>query len=773
MIKRFFLTLFFLMMLKPGHILAQTISGFVIDKSNTEALIGANVYLDSLYIGSSTNNSGYYVIADVPPGRHTLVANYLGYKTFKTTIDMRGKAIKLNIILEPQLLETETIVVRGDSIPLIEKLYEKEVSQVQLSARQINAIPQIAEADLLRSLQTLPGIQPLSDFSSALYIRGGTPDQNLFLLDGTDVYNPEHAFGLFSTFNTDAIKQVSLSKGGFGAEYGGRLSSIVDVTNLDGNRKHFEGKAGISLLAARTTLQMPIGANGSLSASLRRTYFDQTVGRYLKDIPDYYFYDGNIKAFFELGANDKLTLSTYGGRDVLSWVFGGSSGDDGVGFGYNWGNTTASAKWTHVFTPQLFGNFWVTYSRFSSYLNFDGFNASEDNLLTDLTFKADMEYHYNNDLNFRFGIDQKNFDVSYVNLAPGREVRASTSPAFYSFYGQADWQVTPLLQVETGLRMNILKGDTTLADLAPRLTLKYRLSDRMVFKLATGQYYQYLHRIPRFLIADIWTASGKNIKQSSSRHIIAGLQSDLGWDIQLEAEAFYKTYRDIYSFDQNFLTELKASYYNDKNEPVFTSANGLLNRGDGWSRGFELTLRRETGPLTGWIGYAYSRTSYTQDGINSGRPFAPRHDRTHTVNVVANLQLDRLWNRGNPAYRAPRDSSRWNLGINAVYASGQAYTEPGSAYWIASTPDAPFRDVAFAPTQINQVRLPYYARLDISLTWKLVYKSWNMAPYLQVFNIGNRKNVWFATYDFVDDAPSLEEQYMFPFLPTLGVNFEF
>ncbi|RMH62389.1 MAG: TonB-dependent receptor [Calditrichaeota bacterium] len=748
---------------------AQTISGFVIDKSNSEALIGANVYLDSLNIGSSTNVSGYYVITDVPPGTYTLIASYLGYQTYRATLTMKQKPVRLNIVLEPRLLETEAIVVSGDSIPLIEKMYEKEISQVKLTARQINTIPQIAEADLLRSLQSLPGIVPLSDFSSALYIRGGTPDQNLFLLDGTDVYNPEHAFGLFSTFNTDAIKQVNLSKGGFGAEYGGRLSSIVDVTNLDGNRKQLEGKVGVSLLSARATLQMPIGQKGSVSASLRRTYFDQTVAPFLEDIPDYYFYDGNLKAFLELSPNDKLTLSAYGGRDVLTWEF--PSGGEKISFGYNWGNTTGSAKWTHVFTPEWYGDFWITYSRFSSYLNFDIFDAYEDNLLTDLTFKADMQYRFSNDLGFRFGLEQKNFDVNYTNVAPGREVRTSTRPTFVSAFGVANWKIMPRLEMDAGLRFNYLNGDTTLANLAPRLTFKYRLAERTVLKLAAGQYYQYLHRIPRFLIADIWTASGKKLQESSSQHYIMGLQKTFSTDIQLESEIYYKTYNDIYSFDYNFLTRLDAAYYNDKDEPVFTSPASLLNRGDGWSAGFEMTLRKETGPLTGWLGYAFAHTEYTLERINANRPFPPRHDRTHTVNLVAKMKLDRLWN--GDSYDARADSSRWVLGLNGVYSSGQAYTEPGSAYLMGVTPDAPYRDVYFAPTRINQVRLPYYARLDVSLTWQLIYKSWKMEPYLQVFNVGNRGNVWFATYDFVDGKPVIDEQYMFPILPTLGVNIEF
>jgi len=274
----------------------------------------------------------------------------------------------------------------------------------------------VAEADLLRSLQTLPGILPLSDFSSALYVRGGTPDQNLYLIDGTDVYNPEHTFGIFSTFNTDAIKQVELPQGGFGAEYGGRLSSVLNVTNLDGNREEFEGSAAISLLSAKTTLQGPLGKTGSLSGSFRRTYFDQTVGRAVDEIPNYYFYDGNLKAFFDFG-RDNLTISAYGGRDFLDVVFNPDATEE-TGLITDWGNKTTSARWTRVFTPRLFSTFWVTGSRFSSDLLIEVADIRERNFVSDLTFKGTLEHHRSRQFQTRLGFEQKNLEVQFRQVFP-------------------------------------------------------------------------------------------------------------------------------------------------------------------------------------------------------------------------------------------------------------------------------------------------------------------------------------------------------------------
>jgi len=749
-----------------------TISGFVVDASSGETLIGANIYSDSLMLGSSSNNSGYYIITDVPAGKLNLKCAYLGYKTWEKSLNVKpNQKIILNIKLKTGMLKTAAIVVSADSIPLAEKMFNKKISEVRLSRGQLSAIPQVAEADLLRSLQTLPGIVPLSDFSSALYVRGGTPDQNLFLLDGTDVYNPEHAFGLFSTFNTEAIKQVDVSKGGFAANYGGRLSSVIDVINIDGNRKKFKGSFGLSLLSAKTTLQMPIGSIGSISGSLRRTYFDQTVGRAIKDIPNYYFYDGNLKAHFDLGPDNRLNISYYGGRDVLDYTFD-TGGNTSSNFKYNWGNNTGSVEWTHVFTPRLFANFWVTSSFFSSYLNFSDLDAREENRLTDLTFKGNLEYQFSNNLEIDFGLEDKTLNVKYNSIAPGREVYVRRAPKHIAAYLQTKWKPSARLEVQAGMRLNYFDFDTVFTHFSPRFSAKYKLNDKSTLKFATGRYRQYLHRIPRFLIADIWTTSGRDIHASAAEHYILGYQRELPAGIQLDVEAYYKQYHDIYSFDQNFLTRLKPTGYNSNDEPIFSIGGELLNRGDGHSGGFEVMLRKESGLITGWAGYSLSETMFKVDGINGDKPFAPRHDRRHALNVVANIKLDNLWRSFHNA-NAADDSSAWVMGLNFTYTSGQPFTEPGSAYYIGQSPGAPYGNVYFAPTAINQVRLPYYARLDVSLTWRLRYKNWLLAPYLQIFNIGNRGNVWFATYDYKDGKPNPEEQYMFPLLPTVGVNIRF
>ncbi|MBN2425587.1 MAG: TonB-dependent receptor [Calditrichaceae bacterium] len=744
----------------PGARDAATISGFVYNKENGEALIGANVYFENLAMGASTNVSGYYVIPSVPIGRYILVCDYLGFETYKKTIEIvNGENVKLNIYMNVSILETEEIVITADSIRTAERLYRKPISTVQLNPKQINQVPQVAEADLLRSLQTLPGIAPISDFSTALYIRGGTPDQNLHLLDGTDVYNPEHMFGLFSTFNADAIKHIELSKGGFGAEYGGRLSSVLDITNLDGNREKFEGRASISVLSAKTTLQMPIGNFGSISGAIRRTYFDKTVAEFIDDIPDYYFYDGSIKAFFELDKNNRLTLSYYGGNDYLDYKFN-TEATEKKGFTYDWGNKTASLRWTRVFTPRLFSNFWVTYSIFRSRFKMNIFDMYENNDIDDLTFKGNLEYHYSDKLAVKFGFEQKNLEVSYIEDDPQTAIDIKQDAMQISGYTQLNIRPTQSWLIETGVRYNYFDSDKTFRNWAPRFSTKYKLNETIGLKAAYGRYYQYLNQIDRFMVSDVWSLSGKSEDRAYADHYLVGYQQEIQKDYELEVEAFYKKMNNTYSFNQNIAAEMKIDTYTPDGRPLIENTKYVFKRGDSKSYGFEFLLRKDVGRLNGWIGYTYAHTLTKIDGINLNRWFAPRHDRSSTVNLVTNIDL-------------LKEREKLVLGMNFIYSSGQPITEPGSAYVIASSPFDPYRSASYAPTKINNIRLPFYARMDLSLTYKIQYKNWSMSPYLQIFNIGNRKNVWFIEYDYDEGKPEIEVIQMMPLLPTVGVNFVF
>jgi len=755
-----------------------SISGFIYDKGSGEGLIGANIFIKSINRGAVTNVTGYFVIPKIPAGSHDVVISFVGYKSIAIKVNLKPNEDKdLEVKLEQKDIQGDEIVVRADSMKVIDKLFNKPVSKIELSPAQIAKVPRVIEADLLRTLQTLPGIVPLSDFSSAIYVRGGTPDQNLFMVDGTDVYNPEHAFGLFSTFNTEAIKKVEVYKGGFGAEYGGRLSSVINITNKDGNRNHFEGHSQLSLLSLSTTLSGPIGSIGSISGSLRRTYFDQTLAKVVDELPDYYFIDGNFKAFLDLSKSNKLSISFFGSHDDLNFLLD-KKRPESLGFDYIWGNLTGSINWRTIFTPTLFGNFWITASKFNSDFDFTAVEVKEKNEINDLTIKGAIEYFYNDNLNFKFGFEQKNVYGGLKQDFPSGKVDVMRSRKLYSLYGSASWKPTILWDIEAGIRSDYLNSEKEFTNVDPRLTIKYRLSEQANIKFSTGIFHQYANRIPRLFFISIWTTADEHISGSKSNHYILGYERALGEKFELEVEAYYKTYSDIYSYNQTFVADVSPESYTKDNIPIYKNQKGLFNRGDGNSYGVEFLLRKETGAISGWLSYAYSKTLFTVDGINQGLSFEPRHDRTHGINLVANIDLNNFM-RELKGEKLIHPDNHWTLGLNFTFFTGQPITLPGSVYLMNRLPDWDINTTSLAlyPSSINTFNLPYYSRLDFSLTYDIEYDGWTLSPYLQVFNMLNRKNVWFIQYknEIKNNVvkQEIDYQYMFPILPSIGVTVKF
>ncbi|MBI2416518.1 MAG: carboxypeptidase-like regulatory domain-containing protein [Ignavibacteriales bacterium] len=783
--KNFLYVLLFITV--SGFIHAQNrvgdISGYVIDKKDGEALIGATIQVKNKKAGATTNNSGYFVITDIAYADYTLVVSYIGYTTETVIVTLdKPEAEQVKVYLAPESIQTSTVVITADSVRTIDKLYEKPVSKVNLSSSEVNKIPRVIEADLLRALQTLPGITALSDFSSALYVRGGTPDQNMYLIDGTDVYNPEHAFGIFSTFNTNAIKKVELSKGGFGAEYGGRLSSVLNVTNLDGNRNEFEGFANISLIAASTTLQMPLGSFGSLSGSFRRTYIDQTYAKLVKEIPAYYFYDGNLKMFLDIGGKDKLTVSYFAGNDNLDYRVDKDK-PSSFGFLYEWGNKTSSINWRHVFSSKLFSSFWTTYSAFQSDFNFESVNFREKNKIHDFSLKGALEYYYSSSINIKFGFEQKFLGGMLQQFWDNGKVDVSKNRTHTIGYLSGNWKPFDDLEMEPGIRYNYFNSDADYQNFEPRFSAKYRLTESSNLKFACGKYYQYINRIPRLFFSSIWTTADEFVKESSADHYIIGYQKAISEVYEFEAEVYLKKYHSIYQYNQLVIAEVEPSGYED-GKPFYSTTKGLFNRGDGNSYGLELMVRKDVGSVTGWLAYSLSRTEYVFDAISNGETYIPRHDRSHVVNAVVNVD----WNHLRAELKdEPHQFSdkKWFFSMNFVYSSGQPITVPSSAYFINDLPD--WNDVisggkeipgySLYPSSINKYRLPAYIRLDASVTYEIDYGSWVLAPYLQVFNLGNRKNVWFINYNEELTGTTLKQEIekvnMLPILPSIGVNIKF
>lgn len=755
-----------------------SLNGYVYDQSNGEALIGATVTIKKLAIGTYTNTAGYFFIPNIPVGEYVIEFSYIGYKPFSKNIQIKANSnsfIKIN--LENDAVKLGEILVSADSIRTIEKLYAKPISKIELNSRQVNAIPKAVEADLLRTLQTLPGIQPLSDFSSSLYVRGGTPDQNLYQVDGTDIYNPEHAFGIFSTFNTSAIKKVELSKGGFSAEYGGRLSSVLSVTNLDGNRNNFQGEAVVSAISASTTLQSPLGSIGSISGSIRRTYIDQTYAKFIDDIPNYYFLDGNLKAFFDLSDDDKLIISSFGSIDKLNFVFDKNI-PNSPSFFYQWGNLTGSLNWRKIITPNLFANFWVTGSKFFSEFYFDELEIKEDNLINDITLKGSLEHYLRKNFNLKFGFETKFIYGELINKLPNGNVNAKRHRTAYTSYISSQWKPEDFLEIESGLRWDYFISEKKYMNLDPRFSLKYRLNELTSLKFATGIYHQYVNRIPRFFITSIWTSADEFTGGSTAYHFILGLQREIFQIYELEIETYFKRYLNVYSYNNNMVADIQPSEYNSENQPVYNNTKGLFNRGDGYSYGLEILLRKDYGAMTGWLGFSLARTYNIVDGLNKNQKFTPRQDRTFTVNLVSNINVNQFLNElKGKNYES--DGSVWLLSFNFVFSTGQPITLPGSVYSVKALPDwyNNQNSVALYPSVINDARLPDYSRLDISLTWDKKFSSWSISPYIQIFNVLNRKNVWFIQYENkVKNGQIVQEIKpfnMLPILPSFGINVKF
>ncbi|MBN1997480.1 carboxypeptidase-like regulatory domain-containing protein [candidate division KSB1 bacterium] len=761
-----------------GTLNAAVISGFVYDDSTGERLAGANVFLQNTRFGAATNNSGYFVIADVPPSQYLLVCHFIGYFTFQKKVELgQRQQARIDIRLAPTTLETQAITVLADSAVSDQSLYQRPVSQISIKPRHIGKIPQILESDLLRTLTRLPGIVAVSDYSSEIYVRGGTPDQNLYLMDGAQIYNPEHFFGLFSVFNTDAIKDVWISKGGFGANYGGRLSSVLNVTNLDGNRKQVKNTTSVSLLSARTTMQLPLGSIGSLSGSFRRTYFDETIARLKimreKNIPDYYFWDGHLKAFIDLNNNNKLTCSFFNSSDKLNYVVG-ENPEAREHLLYNWGNRTASAKWTVIPNPTVYGDLWVVYSRFGSDFKFMDFQ--EDNGISDITAKFALEYYYTQKLLFQAGGEHTTLTARYNARFPAGIVDIDQNAVFDVLYGQAVWQPTPRLEIQAGCRLNRFRNEKVFLQPVPRFSAKYQLFDFMSLKAAAGSYRQYLFRVPRTFVSDIWALSNREYNNSRADHFITGVQCRFA-GLEVEVEGYLKNYGNLLFYDPFFFINQFPAGYDSLGHPEYNRLRHLFHNGSGFSYGGEVLLRKDSGVVNGWVSCAISRTRYKINAVNSGLRFAPRHDRFATINIVCNMDVRnsiRFFLKKNPV----QYKNKWQVGAGFVYAAGQPITTTSSVYVVRPLPDQDFYSgYELYPGKRNGFRLPPYIRLDFSLTYSRRVGRILLQPYVQVYNVTDRKNVWFIQYrDNLENGKILQDVdtfSMLPILPSAGLTIIF
>ena len=724
-----------------------TINGFVRDAKDGEPLSYVNIYLENTDIGTTSNDRGYYVINHIPPDEYTLIFSMIGYETVKKSINVSADSVfVIDANLERNVLEMDDIVKTAER-----ERFEREVeiSTNTVNVRGLTSLPSLAEADLFRTLQHLPGVSSQSDFSSQLYVRGGSPDQNLILLDGVTVYNPFHLGGIFSTFNVDAIKKVEFMTGGFPAEYGGRLSSVLNIINSEGNSKSYEGKGSLSLLSAKATLEGPI-PNGSFLLSARRTYFDLVLKNTQYDFP-YYFYDFQGKINIDLSKSHRITLSGFYGDDKLDYDSESGVEDEfSVNLGWLWGNRTTSLKWRWIIHPNLFAEMWGTQSHFTNTLDLalsstDQVNFDIENSITDKSLKWRFSYFGLENHEIKFGVDQSWLDfLYYISISDNALFDYHTKPMVSSAFLQDQWQATERWSIKAGLRSARYSiGDYV--TFSPRLSAKYKLTSDLALKGAVGLYHQYLTTVyseeQNFSFIDLWFPLKKQYDPLKATHYITGIEWWLPFDIKLKAEVYYKNMWNLLELNES------GDFENEQDDFFI---------GDGTAWGFDLLLKRQSGRFTGWLGYSFGKTTRTINGVT----FPPKYDQRHNFNGIVNIDLGK----------------KWSAGLVYTLSSGMPYTPVLGKYahyeWNFHRNELEY-EIANREGKTNSARLPTYHRMDMSVRKQWSFGNMNLAPYLQILNVYNHENVFFYFWNHDENPSKVETITMFPFFPTLGIDFHF
>ncbi len=715
---------------------AATIHGFVREKGNKEPIIMGNVWIKDTTIGTTTNMKGYFVLTSIPAGTYEICFRYIGFKTQIVTQSLQNNDdISLDIDLESETITMQDVVVEADRE---QREMDIKPGQIAMKVPQLKSIPSVAEADLFRSLQMLPGVATLSDFSAGLYIRGGSADQNLILLDHIDVYNPNHMFGFFSTFNTDAIKSVELLKGGYPAQYGGRLSSVLNVVNKEGNRQEFEGKTSLSLLSASTTLEGP-WKHGSWMISGRRTYLELAEKMVDFDLP-YYFYDGHGKINWDIDHNNQASLSFYSGHDVLDMSSGGTD------IGLKWGNRTFSSQWTHLFNSKLFSHFVFAGSRFDSdsKITFDQVEFGNFNEVTDLALKGMLTYTPSSGHSMDFGFETKYVDFDLDYYVVDTEYSNSFGGYYNSIFFQDNLKITPLTILQTGLRLDQYT-DGNYVRFDPRVSLKRILTDKSDVTLSVGRYHQFLNLVQMegLSFADMWFPVDDTFEPGKADHFILGYSYDNDKTFSINVEGYYKKYYNIAEYRE----------FRDADESVenMSAADNFLS-GKGKAYGMDIYLRNNIWGFTGWFGYSLGWTKKQVDGYNFGKEYYPTYDRRHTFTAIQDYRLSR----------------KWRLNFAFKYGSGQPYTEATARYTVVDQNGREYDTVLEG--EKNFYRLPAYHRLDIGLFRDTSFWGKQGEIFIQMINVYNNKNVWFRQFDTNQNPAVVDDANMLPFIPTVGFS---
>ncbi len=759
------------------HGIAQnkfTVSGTVKDKQSGEILIGATVKIQELNINVVTNGYGFYSIT-MPKGNFTVVTNFTGYLSTSQKINVNAN-IQLAIDLQPFSDTLNEVLVyskkNNDNIskPImgVEKINMKEINQLPVL---------LGERDVLKSIQLLPGIKSAGEGNSGFYVRGGAADQNLILLDEAPVYNASHLLGFFSTFNSDAIKDVTLYKGGMPAQYGGRLSSVVDIKMKDGNAKDNVVSGGLGLISSRLNIEGPIVKDkGSFIISGRRTYADA----FLRLSPDsnlnkntLYFYDLNVKANYRVSKKDRLFLSGYFGRDVLGF---------GQSFGTDWGNATATLRWNHIISNKIFSNTSLIYSNYSYNIKIksgtDNFKITSQ--IRDFNVKQDFDYFINSNNKIKFGANVIHHTVTPGTIAAttGSNIKSSEIQNKFSiesaFYASDELSLNKGINIVYGVRVsnlsaigpgNYYRYDSTgyITDtlryakgrvaasywnIEPRAAVSFTLNSLSSIKVSYNRNVQNLHLLSNSSTAtptDLWLPSTNNIKPEIADQFSIGYYKNSANNVyEFSVETYYKWLQNQIDYKPG--ADLQAND-NIQSELLF---------GDGRAYGIEFFVKKKVGRLNGWISYTLSRAEERFSKINNGNYFPARQDQTHNISIVGIYQLSKYWSL----------SGTW------VYNTGNAVTFPSGKYHVNN-------QTVFLYTERNGYRMPAYHRLDIAATWeskKNKLRKYQSSWTIGLYNVYGRENAYLI--QFKDDPKNpnktvAEQTSLFRFVPSITWNFKF
>lgn len=738
-----------------------SVSGFVADASNGERLVYTNIYLKNSTLGSATNDKGYYIIHKIPQGSYEIVFSYVGYESITREIFVEeNKNLTLNVELKPSLIEVEEVTVSAERTRFERTV---EVSHIMFTPREITSVPRLFEGDLIKTVQLMPGVVTMHDLSNKLHVRGGSPDENLVLLDGITVYNPStHLGGLFSTFNPDAVGYAELYAGGFPAQYGDRLSSVLSVNTKEGNSKEYTGAVSIGLITSRLLLEGPI-PRGNFIISARRSYFDALVWLYDKFRSDdvslpYYFYDFIAKVNFNPSQENRFAIAGLASTDILSFQeLEADVAEEKIDL--EWGNRGLSLRWRRVFTPQFYGEIIGAWSNFLTHLRYEDLSDTAENLnlyedIIDYTIKCDFDYFWDENLTMEFGIEGKNSHIGY-NWDFVEELFFETEHDMnvLATYIQSKLYLVPnILSIQVGLRP-IFYGEGNRFVLDPRFGIKYLVKPNTAVNFAVGKYSQFLLTINSqesyFSVFDFWRPVDATQEIPTSYHAIAGFEQWFDEKTKFTIEPYYKKY-------YNLLIPTEDDIF-------FSTPTESLQLGEGYAVGVDLFLKKTLKDVFGWISYSLSFTKRKFQG----NYYSPRYDRRHNLNIVFGFTIP----RSIPLVR------NGTLSARLYFATGLPYAQDLARYrYYFWNPGGIATDYEWATISgaRDAYRLPLSHRLDIHLEKNMRIFGLEGSWYVDVINVYNRKNIAFYTVDYDEDPPEIRSYVLLRWpIPSFGFNLRF